>query len=283
MRKPGWILFLSVLICCSSCEFEKEAEEPYIARYKTSRLYLSEISDQLQNLKGADSITFIKGYAEQWLKEMILLELAEQNLIAEQKDISIDVEHYRNTLMIYKYHQEYIRQHLDTTVSRQELEEYYQKHFNEYFLEENIIQALFIQLPRSAPRSDFVKRYYMSEKPKDIQKLDEYCNKNAYKYDDFRDKWVSFSTVQKYLPDLISEQENFLRTNKFVEMADSNFFYFLKIKAYKIKGEHAPFEFAADMIKPAIINKRKNEILKNLETSAFVDAMQNKDAEILLK
>lgn len=283
MWKPGLILILPALFFCYSCEFEKETEEPYIASYKSSRLYLSEISEQLQTLKGPDSIAFLRSYAEQWLKERILLELAEQNLVAEQKDIAKDVEHYRNSLLIYKYHQEYIRQHLDTTVTKQELEAYYQKHFNEYFLEENIIQALFIQLPRSAPRSDFVKRYYMSEKPKDIEKLDEYCNKNAYKYDDFRDKWISFSRVQKYLPDLISEPETFLRSNRFVEMADSNFFYFLKIKAYKIKGEHAPFEFAADMIKPAIINKRKNEILKNLETSAYDDAIQNKDAEIFLK
>jgi hypothetical protein len=283
MRDSWLVLVLPIVFLCSSCELSKEEEDPYIARYKSSRLYISDIADQLQNMKGNDSIEYIKSYAEQWLKERILLELAEKNLISEQKDITKDVEHYRNSLLIYKYHQEYIRQNLDTTVSRQELEEYYQNHFNEYFLEENIIQALFIQLPKSAPRSDFVKRFYQSEKPKDIEKLDDYCNKNAYKYDDFRNKWVSFARVQKYLPDMVTEQENFLRTSRFVEMADSNFFYFLKIKAYKIKGEHAPFEFAADMIKPAIINKRKNEILKNLETSVFMDAVQNKDAEILLK
>lgn len=234
-------------------------------------------------LNGADSLEVLKSFAEQWLKEQILLELADQNLVAEQKDITREVEHFRNSLLIYRYHQEYVRQHLDTNFSPKELEDYYNEHFEEFFLEENIIQALFIQLPRSAPRSDFVKRFYQSEKPKDIEKLDQYCNKNAFKYDDFRNKWVSFGQVQKYLPDVITDPENFLRSNKYVEMADTNFFYYLKIKDFKLKGTHAPLEFAVDMIKPAIINKRKNEIINNLEANAYDEALQGKDAEIKLK
>ena len=250
---------------------------------KTIACDRSEVATIIGNAKGKDSLEIIKSYAEQWLKEQILLDLADKNLISEQKDVSRDVEHYRNSLLIYKYHQEYIRQHLDTTFTKEELEAYYKEHFNEYFLEDNIIQALFIQLPKSAPRADFVKRFYQSEKPNDVDKLDQYCNKNAYKYDDFRDKWISFSEVQKYLPLLIENQESFLASNKFYETADSNFYYYLKIKDYKLKGSHAPFEFASEMIKPAIINKRKNELIINLETGAFNDALHNNDAEINLK
>lgn len=276
-------MLLAGVCIAYSCNQEVENNEPYIARYRDVKLNKSDITYLVGNVTGKDSIEMIRSYAEQWLKEQILLDLANKNLIAEQKDITRDVEHYRNSLLIYKYHQEYIRQHLDTTFAKEELEEYYNTHFGEYFLEENILQALFIQLPKSAPRSDFVKRFYQSEKPKDVEKLDQYCNRNAYKYDDFRDKWISFSQVQNYLPEVIADQETFLRSNKYFEMADSNFYYFLKIKDYKLKGSHAPFEFATEMIKPAIINKRKNELIINLETGAFNDAIQNKDAEIKLK
>jgi hypothetical protein len=282
-RYINFIILFAGVCFTYSCNQEVENNEPYIARYKDIKLNKSDITSLVGNTTGKDSIELIRTYAEQWLKEQILLDLANTNLITEQKDITRDVEHYRNTLLIYKYHQEYIRQHLDTTFTKAELEEYYNSHFGEYFLEENILQALFIQVPKSAPRSDFVKRFYQSEKPKDVEKLDQYCNKNAYKYDDFRDKWVSFSQVQNYLPEVITDQETFLQNNKYFEMADTNFYYFLKIKDYKLKGSHAPFEFATEMIKPALINKRKNELILNLETGAFNDAIQNKDAEIKLK
>ena len=41
-----------------------------------------------------------------------------------------------------------------------------------------------------------------------------------------------------FLPEVISDHENFLRTNRFLEMSDSNFFYFLKIKDYKLKDDN---------------------------------------------
>jgi len=265
------------------CNQMSDTSEPYIARYKEKKLYKSDLNFQIGDIIGHDSSEYIRSFAEQWLKEQILLELADNNLANEQKDITKEVEHYKNTLIIYRYYQEYISQHLDTTFSHKELEEYFNSNFEEYFLEESIVRALFIQMPRSAPRSDFVERFYQSEKPKDIEKLDQFCNKNAFKYDDFKDKWVTFSKIQEFLPEVIPDHEIFLRTNRFLEMSDSNFFYFLKIKDYKLKGSHAPLEFATEMIKPSLINKRKNEIIKMLEVNSFKDAVQNKEAEINLK
>ncbi|PKP18585.1 MAG: hypothetical protein CVU05_13240 [Bacteroidetes bacterium HGW-Bacteroidetes-21] len=276
------IVFAGILFSCND-SFEKEEKENVLARYKEAFLYKSEIAAQYPNLNGADSTEFIRQYIDKWIREQVLLHLANTNLSSEEKDITKEVEEFKNSMLIYKYQQEFIKQNLDTTFSNEELEEYYNQHFDDYFLSENVLQALFIQLPKSAPRPDIVKRFYMSEKPSDIEKLDAYCNKNAFKYDDFRNKWVSFDQVQRYLPEIIADQETFLRTNRFIEMADSNFYYFLKIKDFKIKGEHAPLDFAIEMIKPALINKRKNELIINLEVSSYKDAIQNNDAEIIIK
>lgn len=276
------IIVAGILFSCEA-SFQKEVKETPIAKYHDKVLYKSEISAMNPNMQSADSTEYIRIYTEKWLREQILVYLAEENLTIEQKDISLEVEAFKNSMLIYKYQQEYIRQNLDTTFTTAELEEYYKLHFEDYFLAENVLRALFIQLPKSAPHPEVAKRYYLSDKPNDIKKLDAYCNKNAFKYDDFRDKWVSFDQVQIFLPEIITDQETFLKSNRFIEMADSNFYYYLKIKDFKIKGDHAPFDFAVEMIKPAMINKRKNDLIKSLEVNSYNDAIQNNDAVILNK
>jgi len=275
--------FLIVLIISSlfySCNNDYNENEILLARYKNKVLYLSDIEHLAANLNEDERIDFFKNYMEKWLKEQILLSLANTNLTNDEKDLSKEIEQYKNSLLIHKYQQKYILQNLDTVFNPVEIEEFYNQHAADFFLNENIIKALFIQLPKSAPKPETVTRYYKSNKEKDIEKLDAYCNRHAFKYDDFKDKWVSFNYVMRHFPIIIQDTETFLRTNNTIEAADSNFYYYLRIKEYRLKGAPAPLEFAHDLIKPALINKRKTELLKSIEVNSLLDALNNNDAEI---
>ena len=267
-----------VLFACTS---KNLPEEKPIARVYDQYLYPSDLKEILIGAKTReDSSNLSHSFTEKWAKKQILLHLAEVNLSDENKDVTMELENYKTSLLIYKYQQLFVSEKLDTIISDQEFEEYYNAHPNEFELEENTIKALFIQLPKSAPNPEKVKSLYQSSKERDSIKLDDYCNKYAYKYDDFKDQWISFTALKKMLPTDIPDPETYLKTNNTIEEADSNYYYFVNIKEYQLRGSSAPLEFAKTMIKPIILTKRKIELLNKLENNALKEELNKKNIEI---
>ncbi|PIP53964.1 MAG: hypothetical protein COX07_07895 [Bacteroidetes bacterium CG23_combo_of_CG06-09_8_20_14_all_32_9] len=275
-------IFLTLLLFISvACSSEKITDEKPIARVFNEFLYLSDLKDVLSGITSKDdSISLIKSFIEKWSKKQVLLHLAETNLSDEQKNVTRELDNYKTSLLIYKYQQSFISQKLDTVISEQELTEYYNAHPNEFQLEENIVKVIFIELPKSAPTPEKVKILYTSTKIKDLKKLDEYCNKYAFKYDDFKKKWISFNSLLEMIPTNITDQETFLKTNKQIEVADTNYYYFVNLKEFQLAGNPAPLEFAVKLITPIILTKRRIELLNNLENNALKTELNKKNVEI---
>jgi hypothetical protein len=278
MKNSYLIFFLfTFVIACSS---EKISEEQPIARVFNEYLYPSDLKDLFNGITSKqDSIDLVKSFTEKWAKKQVLLHLAEVNLNDEQMDVSRELDNYKTSLLIYKYQQSFISQKLDTIISDQEIAEYFNAHPNEFFLEENIVKAVFIELPKSAPNPEKVKALYTSTKEKDLKKLDDYCNKYAFKFDDFNDNWISFNSILKMTPFEISDQETFLKTSKQIEVNDTNYFYFVSIREFQLAGNSAPLEFAKNIITPIILTKRKIDLLNKLENNALKDESNKKNFE----
>jgi len=211
----GTILLILLSIWVYACSTKAVPDEKPIARAFNEYIYLSDLKDILSNATNKeDSNNLINSFTDKWAKKLVLEHLAETNLSDEKKDVSLELENYKASLLIYKYQQLFISEKLDTNISDKEYEDYYTAHPNEFQLEENTIKALFIQLPKSAPNPEKVRALYQSKKDRDITKLDDYCNKYAFKYDDYKDQWISFSALAKLLPNEIPEPETYLKTNK---------------------------------------------------------------------
>ena len=275
--------FLLILIFFTtlSCNTDNIPDEEPLARVYDEYLYLSDMKDILNNVSNKeDSMALIRSFSEKWAKKQVLKHFAEKNLSDENKDVSKELENYKNSLLIYKYQQLFISEKLDTVITDQEYETYYNAHPNEFQLDQNIIKALFIQLPKSAPNPEKVRNLYGSTKEKEISKLDEYCNKYAFKYDDFKGQWISFNTISKELPLIIENPETFIKTNKLIELSDTSYYYFLNIKEFQLSGTPAPLEFAKKMIEPILLTERKVVLLNKLENNALNEELNKKNVEI---
>ncbi|OFX40866.1 MAG: hypothetical protein A2X08_11785 [Bacteroidetes bacterium GWA2_32_17] len=278
MKYTHYILLIFIAIACSS---KKATDEKPIARVYNENLYLSDLKDVLNGIKSKDdSINLIKNFIDKWAKKQVLLHLAEINLSDEDKDVSEELDNYKTSLLIYKYQQNFINQKLDTIITEQELSNYYNSHPNEFELEENIVKANFIKIPRSAPNIQILKSLYTKTNEKDLIKLDNYCNKYALVYENFKDKWFSFNKLLNLLPIEISDQDFFLKSNKQIELKDTNYFYFAYIKEYQLAGTSAPVEFATNLIAPIILTKRKIELFNKLENNALKEELNKNNVEI---
>lgn len=263
-----------------SCNSDK-SEDRVIARCFDYNLKLSEVK-YLVNEKSSplDSIAIVKNFIDNWTKQMAVLAKAEQNLSDEQKNVENELKEYRNSLIVYKYEKELIRQQLDTAITDEEIEKYYKNNPRNFELKNTIVKAFYLKVGKDAPKLTEVKKWYRSTKAEDRIALDEYCFQFGEDYILGDDDWMSFDLLLKKAPIKTSNVESFLRNNKYIETADSLHNYFIRINDYKFQGSLSPLEFEKDNIKNLILNQSKLSLIKEMELDAINNALKNNEIEV---
>jgi hypothetical protein len=267
------ILLLVITISCNKNQQEKKIA---VAKVVNNYLYLSDIKHIFPNkVSKADSIVLAQSYIHTWIKTQLLVNKAAMNLTPDQLDINEQIEAYRSSLLIFKYEEQMIKEKLDTAVKDDEIATYYNLNESSFVLEENLIKAVYIKVPKTAPDIDKLKKLYKSDEKEDVKKLETYCYTYATKYDYFKDNWVSLGSIQDLLPNPVANEDEISKSNRYIEQEDADFYYFVYIKELKSKGTISPFVFVRAKIKDIILNKRKVKFLNDLETKIYNDAQDH--------
>ncbi|MFO8236579.1 MAG: peptidyl-prolyl cis-trans isomerase [Bacteroidales bacterium] len=276
-----WISVLAIFFAIVGCNNKPEEGKKTIAKIYDKYLYMSDLNRVIpKNKTEEDSTQMAKKYIDNWIKKQLLLKKAEQNLSEESKDIQKQIEEYKTSLLIYKYHQQLIDQKLDTALEKNEVQEYYENNKSNFMLDNNLIKALFIKLPVNSPNIEKVKEWYKSDDQEDMTKLQDYCYRYAEKFDDFNDNWIVFKNLLNKIDHDIDNSDQFLQYNDYIEIKDSMHQYLIKINDYKLKGNTAPVSYVEDKIKTLLINKRKYQLLDKLEKDLYNEAL-NKDEFVI--
>jgi hypothetical protein len=273
-------LFLSIalLFSCKQNDINRDNEAP-LATVGQSSLYPSDIPLYYSaSLSPEDSIQMMRNYIKEWITHKLIAQLAEKNLSNEtQKQILEQVLQTRNSLYIYHYEQAMIMQRMDTIVPDSTLQHFYDTHKDIFHLQDNIVKALYIQIPLSVPNLNNVRRWYRSDDPDDFNNLEGFCFQFATKFDDFDEQWVSLDEILENLPYPVTNQERLLRTTRFIEAKDSLYQYYVRINEYALRGSEAPIEYVADEIKSTILNERKITFLQELENNIYSNALNKNE------
>ena len=271
---------LLLVISCSQSDSSTEAE--IAATVGDKVLLIKDIPMVLHpDITEQDSISITRKYIQNWIRKELLLKKAEENLTENMlSDIEKQLQDTKASLMIFNYEQNMIRQRMDTVITEAEIEAYYNQYQERFELRKNIVKALYIKVPSSAPNLEDVRRWYRSDSDEDLNELESYCYQFANKYDDFQEKWIYFEDLYSKLPMEINDEERFLRGNTTIETSDSLFQYFVKIRDYRLKTTIAPLEFIHEQIRGIIFNERKITFVKELENSLYDDARSRNEFKI---
>ena len=205
---------------------------------------------------------------------------AEDNLSPEEKNVEQQIEDYRSSLLIFKYEQNYIKQKIDTVIKEKDVEDYYQKNSSNFILNNPLVKGIFVIVPKTAPDIQKIRSLYRSDNQDDIKSLESYCYNYATKYEYFDEHWIYFNEILRYLPESYLRPEDILRYRKHYEVQDSLSYYFLKINSYQLAGTVAPIEFVASDIKSILLNKRKIQMIQELESNIYNDALNRNNFTI---
>ncbi len=196
IRKSKFFFFI-ILIALASCDtMNNSVQEKPVARVYDSYLYPSDLNDRIPvGLASDDSIRIARRLIEEWVREKLLLNRAEQNLSVEQKDVKKQLEEYRSSLLTYQYKQKLLSQNLDTVVTDQELQSYYELNSSNYILDNDVVKVNYIKLGIDAPQVNDVRRWYRSDIPDDLDNLEKYCINYASNYLINGEKWFRFANL----------------------------------------------------------------------------------------
>lgn len=223
-----------------------------------------------------DSVYNAKKSIEKWAIESLFYQEAIEKLSNEEINIEKQVNDYRKSLVNYIYQTKLIEANLDTIITREEIEAYYDEHRDNFILKENLIKVNYLKVPVRAPALVKIKRLLWSVNPKDKEQLKSLCEQNAENFFMNDSTWLFLEDIKKEIPALREQPDFNLSNGKVVEFADDLYYYYLKVKDVKVKNGLSPINFEYQNIKKFIINNRKTQLIDQYKVTLLEKAKANK-------
>lgn len=280
-RFPAWFLLFLAVFCFGACQKSgpHSKNDRQLGRIYGKTLYLSDMDGMLpEGITGEDSTVIINTYVRYWMREMALLHEAEQNI---PQDLNLEklVADYRASLVKNNYGNLVMNRLLDSTVTNQQLQDFYEKNKDQYLLETPILRCRFIKAPRNAPGSDKAQDWWNSNKNSDFAELARWCSQHAAVHHLQDSTWYNVDDIAAYMPQGTLTVDNVENRRDFIQR-DDNFVYYFKLLEVVRKKEIAPLSYIEDQARKVILHKRKTELLEDLKDKLYQEALRKKDLEV---
>lgn len=275
-------VFLLLILLVSSCQLKEVSSDKIVARVHNHYLYASEVNAHIrENVSFADSASMAKNYINAWVKEQLLLQKAVFNLNPyQQASLERLIRQYRNDIFIKTYQEEWLKSRMDTLVTSQEIEAYYDENKQNFKLHQDLVRGRYVQLPLTNFNKASVSRALRRFNESDRNYLDSISLQfNSADLNDsvwFRPQ-AFFNRINRSSP---KEYDRYLKSKRFFEIEDSIDLYLIFVKEVRRRNEIAPLSHINPTLKQILLNKRKLETMRQFNNDILEEAIQNKTLEI---
>lgn len=270
-----------MLVGCARFQESGKPQDDVIASVYDVKLTRSEAEKAIGNrYTAADSADVFREYTNTWIREQTLIQKAKDQLSESEKDKSDLIIKFYNDLLIYELQSKLLQERLDTNVSEEEVVTYYEKNLQNFELKENIVRMNFIKF---GPEIDDIEKLWSLFKKGDqndlmgMRRLAELSGGTYFTGDSI---WLAFTDILKEIPIETYNQENYLNNNNYIQLVVNGYTYFVHIIEFKVKNNISPLEFERQRIIHTLVNKRKVELLQQIEQEIVEEAYKNKKIKI---
>ncbi|MDO6621717.1 peptidyl-prolyl cis-trans isomerase [Oceanihabitans sp. 1_MG-2023] len=268
-----------------SCKFFKETDiKTPVARVNDTYLYQEDIQDLISSeASKQDSTILINNYIKSWATQQLLVQGAKLNLNETKLDqYNKLVEQYKNDLYAKAYLEALVNRDLDTVVTQEEAEAFYQENKEAFKLNEELIQFRYVNLD---PKMQEKNAKEIAEKFKRFDANDKkYLDSISIQFKSYSlndSIWIKWNQIVKKIPVINKDnKDELLKKTNFIQLKDSLGLYLMQINDVLLQNNTAPLEYVKTTIDQIVINKRKLEKTRELEKDITKDAITNKKFEI---
>ncbi len=282
-----WVLITAFLFTLTSCQHIKRwfGNEPErMAQIGKEILYKKDVEGLLQDAHTfQDSVNMVNHYIDLWAIDNLLLKKAEEELSGEEKDVEQDLADYRKSLLVFRYQKKFVEERIDTLISTEEIQSYYTNNQELFLLDEPLFKARFIRMRLHSPYLPMVRNIYRSNTLEDLTQLERLCESSAEIYTDYGGKWIAAAELAQDLPVGTETVIKALKPDGYINTRDSLYAYLVSVTEFIPAGNPAPMEHIRSNIRQIIISKRKQQLLKELETRVLKEGWDKQMIKIYKK
>lgn len=174
-----------------------------------------------------------------------------------------------------------LRAKLDTIVTDQEIKDYYDSHQEEFILNDYIVKALYLKIPKNLDfKEKNVHRNYLLKNDKDLAELNSYAKLYAENYYFNDSTWKYLNQIIKDVPIQKYNVDNIVLNRSKTYFSDEEYTYFINIIDYKLKDEAPPLNFLAVEIRNSIITHRLHLLKEQNESKLIQGIKKNNEINI---
>ncbi len=276
MKRSVFIFTTLLLTSCSNISDNNSND--LIARAGENFLYQNQLppfsSEQ-------DSILRYLNYIETWAKEKILYDLSLTNLSQSKKnDLDLLVEKYKVDLYINSYKDLIVNSRIDSIVTDQEIESFYNMNIDNFKLNENLLKYRYLKVPSDNINISRIRRY--------IQRLNEgdreFLDSLNFQFADLKINDTMWFTEREVISSIEfinqKNKSNYMRINRLYEFEDNQYTNYFIVKDLLKSGNIPPLSYLYDRIKSNIINQRKLNLIQNINKEILNDALKSSKYEV---
>ena len=273
-------IYLIVLLLICSCDLPTNEESNAVARVGEDFLFISDLENQI-GPNGSDSIQITSRTINEWAEELLYLKKAEINLsFSEKKGLEELVSTYRNDLYVKTYKDKAIQSQLDSIVEKEEIEYYFDQNKFNFKTNKDLMRGRYVRVRNENYNLRSIRKSIRRYNEDDKVFLDSIALQfTTYSLND--SIWVQASQFFNRLPSIPERRyKNFLKNDTFFELQDSLEVYLVVIEEVVLRNDLAPLDYVAPTLKQILINKRKLELMRQLDREIIEEGLRQNIYEV---
>lgn len=225
----------------------------------------------------------LQAFVEHWCAFEVYKQELSTNHPNQWKLVQLRASEFQGDLAKYYLEEIRMRQLLDTLVSKAELQAYYDEHQEEFLLNDYIVKALYLKIPKELDFKDAkVEQTYLLKNDKDLAEINSYAKLYAQNFYFDDSAWIYFNDLAKDIPLTKYNIDNIVLNRTKTYFSDEKHTYFLNILDYKLKDEAPPLAFLSDRIRTIIVSQRLNDIREKNEAKLLKELKKKHEIKIHL-
>jgi hypothetical protein len=276
--RPCWPVLLLLLM--GACR--PEASSPQgeaLARVHDRYLYAEDLSGiAFGELSPEDSAALVEDFIDRWIKQGLLLKVAESNLPDRLAEIEEQANAYRESLLTDAYLQEWLDQNLDTVVPEEALEAFYDAERAQFVLQHPVYRFDYVVVEQGVVNYDSLQGWF-SDPERFQEELDRFCLLYCVDYHIDPQRWYGPRELKRSFPGVDFDPEA-LRNDRVAEIRHQERIILLRLRERRASGEPGPLAYWKDDIRQRILNKRRRDQVKQTYRDLYLEGQRREQFDI---
>lgn len=275
---------ICVCLAISSCNRwdvkEESSPKPILlAQVFDYKLYFHDIEDLIQGYSNAtDSLQQVRSLTEHWVRDRLILVEAEKNF-PKEANMNKLLEDYRQSLLRHFFEQRIIEERLDTVITENDLQRYYESNKEQHRLETGILRGYYFKISRPQGRNDKILTWWKAFPGQHFEDVIGYAARHAKTNWSDSTKWHEMHMLIQLFPEGALSSSS-IRSNRGIMKEAGDFVHLLYPLEVYYERDIAPLSTVRAQASRYIIHQRELELLERIKKEIYDRDIQTNQVKI---